>query len=236
MGIDKDHKRICFELDGEAVEASHDESIWEVAKRHNIAIAHLCHRDAPGYEADGNCRACMVEINNERTLAASCIRKPEEGMIVKTMSNRARKARQMVMELLIADQPKIAHDRDSHFWEMAKLNDIAESRFPAIEKERVPVMDNSHPAMQVNLDACIQCNLCVRACRDVQVNDVIGMSYRGHESKITFDFDDPMGQSTCVACGECVQACPTGALLPSSIMHDEAIGSTKNYDREVNSV
>ena len=75
----------------------------------------------------------------------------------------------------------------------------------------------SHPSMAVNLDACIQCNLCVRACREVQVNDVIGMAYRGENSKIVFDFDDPMGDSTCVACGECVQACPTGALMPASI-------------------
>ncbi len=78
--------------------------------------------------------------------------------------------------------------------------------------------DRSHPAMAVNLDACIQCNLCVRACREVQVNDVIGMAGRGHTEKIVFDFDDPMGASTCVACGECVQACPTGALMPATMV------------------
>ena len=72
--------------------------------------------------------------------------------------------------------------------------------------------------MAVNLDACIHCNLCVRACREVQVNDVIGMAGRGHGEKIVFDFDDPMGGSTCVACGECVQACPTGALMPSTLV------------------
>ena len=79
--------------------------------------------------------------------------------------------------------------------------------------------DRSHLAMAVNLDACIQCNLCVRACREVQVNDVIGMAGRGYHEKIVFDFDDPMGNSTCVACGECVQACPTGALMPSSLVN-----------------
>ena len=94
---------------------------------------------------------------------------------------------------------------------------MTESRFPAAERWQG---DASHPAMRVNLDACIQCNLCVRACREVQVNDVIGMAYRSHDSKIVFDFDDPMGESTCVACGECVQACPTGALMPA-VMLDE---------------
>jgi formate dehydrogenase major subunit len=89
--------------------------------------------------------------------------------------------------------------------------------------------------MAVNLDACIQCNLCVRACREVQVNDVIGMAYRGHHAKIVFDFDDPMGQSTCVACGECVQACPTGALMPANLLgrRQERTGYA---DREVDSV
>src|SRR5256886_1289707 len=89
--------------------------------------------------------------------------------------------------------------------------------------------------MAVNLDACIQCNLCVRACREVQVNDVIGMAGRGHGEKIVFDFDDPMGQSTCVACGECVQACPTGALMPSTLV-DAANVRTQFPDREVHSV
>ncbi len=75
--------------------------------------------------------------------------------------------------------------------------------------------DLSHAAIAVNLDACIQCTRCVRACREVQVNDVIGYAFRGDHSKIVFDLDDPMGVSTCVACGECVQACPTGALMPA---------------------
>jgi formate dehydrogenase major subunit len=90
--------------------------------------------------------------------------------------------------------------------------------------------------MAVNLDACIQCNLCVRACREVQVNDVIGMAYRGHHAKIIFDFDDPMGTSTCVACGECVQACPTGALMPASLMADKAGPRTVWADKQVQSV
>ena len=91
--------------------------------------------------------------------------------------------------------------------------------------------------MAVNLDACIQCNLCVRACREVQVNDVIGMAGRGHNEKIVFDFDDPMGDSTCVACGECVQACPTGALMPSTLVNDNNVRTAAHFpDRQVDSV
>ncbi len=208
---------ITFELDGEQVEAQPDETLWEVARRVGTAIPHLCHRPQPGYRPDGNCRACMVEIEGERVLAASCKRMPAVGMKVHTTTERAAKARAMVMELLVADQPARAtsHDPTSAFWGWAERIGVTESRFPAAQRW---THDPSHPAMRVNLDACIQCNLCVRACRDVQVNDVIGMAYRNAHAKIVFDFDDPMGESTCVACGECVQACPTGALMPAAYL------------------
>src|SRR5690606_3155783 len=100
---------------------------------------------------------------------------------------------ELVFELLLADQPAraAAHDGDSKFWHWAEAVGVTESRFPA--REATPAPDRSHPAMAVNLDACIQCNLCVRACREVQGNDVIGMAFRGHHSEIVFDFADPMG-------------------------------------------
>jgi len=231
-------KPISFTLDGKAVIAGEDETIWDVALREGTRIPHLCHSGEPGYRSDGNCRACMVEIEGERTLAASCIRTPSEGMVVTTDSQRADKARRMVVEMLMADQPDRdkAHDKSSHFWDMADLQGVARSRLPKIEEPRVPLLDDSHVAMRVNLDACIHCNLCVRACREVQVNDVIGMAGRGHDAQIVFDMDDPMGNSTCVACGECVQACPTGALTPATMVDDAQIGDSKAYDREVKSV
>ena len=227
-------KTVKFLLDGKEVVAHNGETIWQVAMREGIEIPHLCYLPEPGYRADGNCRACMVEIEGERVLAASCIREPTEGMKVKAKSDRARTAQRMVFELLISDQPerKTSHDPQSKFWAWADRMGVATSRFG---KRHVPSCDRSHPAMAVNLDACIQCNLCVRACREVQVNDVIGMAGRGHGERIVFDFDDPMGASTCVACGECVQACPTGALMPSSLV-DENNVRTEFPDRQVNSV
>ena len=226
--------KIKFELDGKQVEANAGETIWQVAKRHQKEIPHLCYSPEPDYRPDGNCRACMVEIEGERVLAASCKRTPSVGMKVKTESARAVAAQKMVMELLVADQParETSHDPDSKFWHWAEKVEVTESRFPAAERWQG---DSSHPAMSVNLDACIQCGLCVRACREVQVNDVIGMAYRSHEAKIVFDFDDPMGESTCVACGECVQACPTGALMPS-VMLDENQTRVTYADRKVDSL
>ena len=208
---------VKFILDDQEVEARPGETIFQVAGRQGIELPRLCYAPKPGYRPDGNCRVCMVEIEGERVLAASCIRTPTPGMKVKTQTDRAKTARRMVVELLVADQPARAatHDPGSEFWAMAARTQVDASRFPRAAR---PQPDRSHPAMAVNLDACIHCNLCVRACREVQVNDVIGMAGRGHHEKIVFDFDDPMGHSTCVACGECVQACPTGALMPATLV------------------
>jgi len=207
---------VRFQIDGREISAEPGESIWQAATRAGIEIPHLCHKPDGGFRADGNCRACVVEIEGERTLAASCIRKPTGGMRVAVTSPRAVGARKLVFELLLADQPPVeqAHDADSHFWQQARKLGCTVSRFAG--RGHAPARDASHPAMTVNLDACIQCGLCVRACREVQSNDVIGMAFRGADSKIVFDLDDAMGASTCVGCGECVAACPTGALLEAS--------------------
>ena len=225
---------IVFELDGHEVSAEPDETIWQVANRLGTEIPHLCHKPADSYRPDGNCRACMVEIDGERVLAASCIRAPSPGMKVSTASDRAKASRKMVLELLVADQPAKAeaHDPGSTLWHFADDMGVAESRFPAHGR---PAPDSSHPAIAVNMDACIQCGLCVRACREIQVNDVIGMAGRGADAHIVFDLGDDMGASTCVACGECVQACPTGALMPKTAL--DADGVLANVpDRKVDSL
>jgi formate dehydrogenase major subunit len=242
-------KPIKFTLDGVVVSASPDDTIWEVAKREGTRIPHLCHLDKPGYRPDGNCRACMVEIEGERVLAASCHRKVSDGMVVKTDTERADKSRRMVFELLAADMraPAESPDEQSSFWQWADSWGIAGSaRLPnkfddghaAEQVASTPgIHDISNPAIAVNLDACIACNLCVRACREVQVNDVLGMGERGHGAVPVFDIHDPMGFSTCVTCGECVQACPTGALFEKSLMDDA--GKTRaieEFDTKTNSV
>ncbi|MNR81732.1 Formate dehydrogenase H [compost metagenome] len=160
----------------------------------------------------GNCRACVVEINGERVLAPSCCRNPTNGMKVNTESERAVKSQKLVLELLQSDMPEADYTRHNEVDEWAAKMEVGKPRFEARAKV---APDFSHPAMTVNLDACIQCTRCVRACRDEQENDVIGLAFRGDHAKIVFDMDDPMGASTCVACGECVQACPTGALMPA---------------------
>jgi formate dehydrogenase major subunit len=202
---------VSFTINGREVQALRHETLIEVADREGIAIPRLCY--AEGLEAVGNCRSCMVEIDGERVLAPSCCRHPAQGMKVTTDSERAVKAQKMVLELLASDMPEKDYTRHNEVDEWAARLGVGKPRFAATRL--LPAQDATHAAITVNLDACIQCTRCVRACRDEQVNDVIGLAFRGQDAKIVFDQDDPMGDSTCVACGECVQACPTGALMPA---------------------
>ncbi len=227
-------------LDGIQVQAFEGETLIKVAKRHGIDIPHLCYSE--GLRADGNCRACVVEVKGERTLAPSCCRAATAGMDVQTKSERAVKSQKMVVEMLLSDMPDQGHKwlekdgKDDATQQHGELSEWATALDvqvrPALKalRRNQPKADVSHPAMAVNLDACIQCNRCVRACREEQVNDVIGYAMRGSHSEIVFDLNDPMGESTCVACGECVQACPTGALMPKTHVGPQVV------DKKVDSV
>src|SRR6266496_4242214 len=221
---------IEFKLNGRTVVGRSDETLIQTAKQYGIEIPHLCYKE--GMRPDGNCRACVVEVKSERVLAPSCCRYPKDGMEVTTDSARAVLSQKMVLELLLSDIPEKSYTLDSELDRWAKALKLGKPRF---EARHQPAADLSHAAIAVNLDACIQCTRCLRACREEQVNDVIGYAFRGEHSKIVFDLDDPMGDSTCVACGECVQACPTGALMPATVV-DDANVRTEFPDREVHSV
>ena len=234
---------VDFTLDQRPLKAFEGETIFQAARRAGVEIPHLCHKE--GYRPDGNCRACVVEIQGERTLAPSCCRAVSAGMQVQAASPRARKSQAMVLEMLLSDMPDTGYkwtDADLPVngglpaGQHGELSDWA-ARLgvqvrPALRELRreQPAPDLSHAAMAVNLDACIQCNRCVRACREEQVNDVIGYARRGAHSEIVFDLGDAMGDSSCVACGECVQACPTGALSAKTQIGSQAV------DRKVDSV
>ncbi|WP_440480595.1 formate dehydrogenase subunit alpha [Ramlibacter tataouinensis] len=242
--MDESTPVISFSLDGERVQALRGETILQAARRVGVDIPHLCYTD--GMRADGNCRACVVEIAGERVLAPSCCRAVTADMDVKAKSERALKSQQMVVEMLLADLPQqgykwndeagrppaaaglVGQHGELSLW-ADRLGVTPRPELVALRRQQ-PAPDLSHPAMAVNLDACIQCTRCVRACREVQVNDVIGYAQRGAGSQIVFDLGDPMGASTCVACGECVQACPTGALMPKTLVGSQAV------DRKVDSV
>lgn len=216
---------ILFTLDGAELAAAPGETILQAAKRQGVEIPHLCYEDR--LRPDGNCRACVVEVEGERVLAPSCCRQPQNGMVVHSENTRARTAQRLVLELLKGDISPDAYRQDSELDQWCDKLGVDSSRFGG---RKHPAADISHPAIAVNLDACIHCTRCLRACRDEQANDVIGFAWRGGSSEIVFDLADPMGQSSCVGCGECVQACPTGALMPAG----EAARTPA--DRQVDSV
>ncbi|MDE2429080.1 MAG: formate dehydrogenase subunit alpha [Burkholderiales bacterium] len=205
------HPTFQITLNGHVVDCSAAENLLTIAQRQGVDLPNLCFQE--GQPGVGNCRACVVEIQGERTLAPSCCRAPAPGMQVQTDSPRAIAAQNMVLELLLSDTPSTEHSGNNQLVQWAESRHIQRSRFAARASVKT---DTSHPAIAVNLDACILCTRCVRACRETQVNDVIGLAGRGDQASIVFDMQDQLGDSSCVACGECVQACPTGALLPAS--------------------
>ncbi|NBT56896.1 MAG: formate dehydrogenase subunit alpha, partial [Betaproteobacteria bacterium] len=181
---------VAFKLNQQTVHAYEGETILKAAQRHGIDIPHLCYKD--GLRADGNCRACVVEVKGERTLAPSCCRNATAGMEVHSTSERALKSQKMVLEMLLSDMPDTGYkwneqDESKQHGELsdwaARLDVTVRPELKALRRDQ-PAADLSHPAMAVNLDACIQCNRCVRACREEQVNDVIGYALRGSHSAI----------------------------------------------------
>ncbi|MFM2399157.1 MAG: tugsten containing formate dehydrogenase alpha subunit, partial [Pseudomonadota bacterium] len=226
---------VAFTLNGKPATALEGETILQCAQRNGIDVPHLCYKE--GLAPDGNCRACVVEIQGEHVLAPSCCRAPAAGMQVHTNSARAEKSQRMVLELLLADMPRERNISRSELDDRAaRLGVQARPQLKALARQQ-PQADVSHPAMLVNLDACIQCTRCIRACRDEQVNDVLGMAMRSAHAKVVFDMDDAMGESTCVGCGECVQACPTGALSPKLLTGARSVSAwLQPADKYVDSV
>ncbi|MHC4819925.1 MAG: 2Fe-2S iron-sulfur cluster-binding protein, partial [Planctomycetota bacterium] len=194
-------------IDGRRLDVEPGVTIWDAARAAGIEIPVLCHD--PKLEPVGVCRMCAVEVDGARVMAASCIREAEEGMVVRTASEKVKRCRSMLTELLMSEQPAEAAPGEDRLFELALSHDV-DVRLP---RGVARPADGSSPAIAVDHQACILCDKCIRACDDLQHNYVIGRTGKGYGARIGFDLDTPMGHSTCVTCGECVAACPTGALL-----------------------
>jgi formate dehydrogenase major subunit len=213
-----DTRSVTLSIDGKEVTAPEGTTIWEAAKSAGIEIPVLCHDER--YDPVGMCRMCVVDVGS-RVYAASCVRPVEEGMEVKTATPDVERNRAMLTQMLMADQPPTEDDPKETTTADNELL-VLTRRYGVEREDGLPVgsgrgEDLSNPVIAVNHDACILCDRCVRACDDIQGNDVIGRSGKGYTSRIAFDLNDPMGESTCVTCGECVAACPTGALVNKPI-------------------
>lgn len=223
---------IELEIDGQVLLVQPGATIWEAAKQAGISIPVLCHD--PQMRPVGVCRVCVVEVEGARVLPAACVRECERGMRVKTRGERVDASRRMLVELLMADHPtpcaRHSLSRDCGLELLAEEYDTPTGRLPATRHwgsdpkeeaapaEPPPAFDLTSPVISVDHSACILCDRCIRGCDEVQVNQVIGRTGKGAASRISFDLDQPMGQSTCVACGECMARCPTGALTDKPLV------------------
>ena len=215
---------VTVTIDGTRVEVPADATILEAAKSIGVDIPVLCHDDR--YDPVGVCRLCVVDVG-ARALAAACVRPCTDGMQVTTQSEELHTSRRVLTELLVADQPAREDDPKETTTADNELIALADDlEVPAAggttDAGALPCgsgrgTDATNPVIAVDHDACILCDRCVRACDDIQGNDVIGRSGKGYTTRIAFDLDDPMGDSSCVTCGECVAACPTGALTNKPI-------------------
>ena len=205
-------------IDGHELTVPEGTTIWEAAKEAGIEIPVLCHDER--YDPVGVCRICAVDVGG-RVYAAACVRPCEDGMEVKTETPEVEQRRATLTQLLLSDQPPTDEDPKETTTADNELLELAR-RYGLEREDGIPIgfgrgEDHSNPVISVNHDACILCDRCVRACDDIQGNDVIGRSGKGYTARIAFDLNDPMGESSCVTCGECVAACPTGALVNKPI-------------------
>ena len=210
---------VSVTIDGNQVSVAEGTTIFDAAREVGVDIPVLCHNER--YDPVGVCRMCVVDTGG-RVFAAACVRPCEDGMEVKTATPELDRSRATLTELLVADQPPRAEDPKDTTTRDNLLLSLADGFGVARETTELPCgsgrgTDSSNPVIDVNHDACILCDRCVRACDDIQGNDVIGRSGKGYATRIAFDLNDPMGASSCVTCGECVQACPTGALTNKPI-------------------
>jgi formate dehydrogenase major subunit len=210
-------RTVTATIDGREVTVAEGTTIYDAARQVGVDIPVLCHNER--YDPVGVCRMCVVDTGG-RAYAAACVRPCEDGMEVQTSTPEVERSRAVLTELLMSDQPAPEQDRKHTTTRDNLLFDLAEGY--GVGQDTLPRgsgrgTDLSNPVIAVDHDACILCDRCVRACDDVQGNDVIGRSGKGYATRIAFDLNDPMGNSSCVTCGECVQACPTGALTNKAI-------------------
>jgi CRP-like cAMP-binding protein/flavoprotein len=216
-------------IDGTPITVPAGTTIFDAARINGIPIPTLCHQQ--NETPVGVCRVCVVDAGG-RVLTAACVRQAEEKMAVTTNSDKVLRARRTLIELLMADHPSpCARQRQSNDCELetlAHLEGIMHPRFPKRLSPRG--QDNSSLVIAVDHEACILCDRCIRGCDEIRQNNVLGRRGKGFWAGIAFDYNLPMGNSSCVSCGECMVSCPTGALTNKSVVKTVLPGEPVDVD------
>jgi NADH-quinone oxidoreductase subunit G/NADP-reducing hydrogenase subunit HndD len=217
---------VTVTIDGREVRVPEGVTILEACRMEGIHVPTLCYLE--GLSAWGGCRICMVEVEGQPNLVASCVTPVREGMKIWTSSKKVREARKTNLELLLSNHPLDCQlcDRNGscELQELAYQFGVREIRFQG--ERKVYEVDQSSPSVKRDPNRCILCGRCVRTCREIQTVCAIDFANRGFDTVISPSLGLPLGESVCVNCGQCILACPTGAL--SEVSHVEMVWEAIN--------
>jgi len=207
---------VSLVIDGVTVEVPQGTNVLEAARKAGIYIPTLCYD--PDLKPYGGCRLCIVEIEKMRGLPVSCCTEATNGMVIHTGTPAVNQSRRMVMELIMANHKgdclTCAKNQNCELQKVARYLGIEQEHFDRLRpRTRIVKIDDSHPAYVRDMNKCILCGRCWRACDEIACIEAIDMAYRGDASTVATFGNKPIFESTCVACGECLERCPTGALL-----------------------
>lgn len=206
--------QVTIKIDNCEVKVEAGSTILEAAKTVGVNIPTLCAWNQINH-TPGACRVCLVEVEGLRNLVASCVYPVNEGMVVHTNTERVRSARRMVVELLLADHPaectSCVRNGNCELQKVAELVNVRDIRFPNKPKPK-DTIDCSSPSIVRDNRKCIHCHRCVTVCSSIQAVNVLSPAKRGPEVEVVPAFNLPLGETNCTNCGQCIMACPVGAL------------------------
>ncbi|MDW7668776.1 MAG: NADH-dependent [FeFe] hydrogenase, group A6 [Bacillota bacterium] len=203
---------VNLKINNKEISCNEDLTIIEAAKENNILIPNLCYLE--DVHKIGSCRVCVVEVEGEKNLQASCMVPVREGMVVKTNSQRVKKARKVVYELMLSDHPSeclsCSRNQNCEFQELGEMLKVDESRFKGEVSK--PYLDESSPSIVRDASKCILCRRCVTVCNEIQELGIINPQNRGFKTEIGPALELPLNSVNCSNCGQCTVVCPVGAL------------------------